>query len=133
MASLGLIALGFLALILFTSNPFARLLPAVPEGNDLNPLLQDPGTILHPPVICRLHRFGGTIRFAVAVLLEGTDRASLATLEPTWTNIAWALLTLGICPGQLVGRITNSAGAAGGSGTGTGGKRQLRLGSSVSH
>lgn len=98
---LGLIAVGFLALILFTSNPFARLLPAAPEGNDLNPLLQDPGMILHPPLL-----YAGYIglavpfAFAVAVLLEGRIEPAWLRWSRPWTNIAWALLTLGIALGS---------------------------------
>ena len=101
LAILGLIGVGFLAFTAFTSNPFARLLPAVPDGNDLNPLLQDFGLIVHPPMLYTGYvGFSVAFAFAIAALLGGeVDRQWVRWSRP-WTNVAWAALTLGIAMGS---------------------------------
>ena len=103
---MGLVSVGFLAFLIFTSNPFERLLPAAVEGNDLNPLLQDPGMIIHPPMLYFGYvGFVVPFAFAIAAMLdrstegEGPWRQWLRWTRP-WTNIAWAFLTLGIALGS---------------------------------
>lgn len=98
---MGIVAVGFLAFLIFTSNPFARLLPAAAEGRDLNPLLQDPGLIIHPPMLYAGYvGFAVPFAFAIAALLEGeVDSRWLRWTRP-WTNIAWAFLTAGIALGS---------------------------------
>ncbi|MEM6774947.1 MAG: heme lyase CcmF/NrfE family subunit [Pseudomonadota bacterium] len=102
LAVMGAIATGFLAFSLFTSNPFARLLPGVPsDGNDLNPLLQDPGLIIHPPLLYMGYvGFSVAFAFAVAALLGGRLDAAWARWSRPWTNVAWAFLSLGIMLGS---------------------------------
>ena len=99
---LGVIGVGFIAFSLFTSNPFERLLPGVAaEGNDLNPLLQDPGLIIHPPLLYMGYvGLAVPFAFAVAALLGGRLDASWARWSRPWTNVAWAFLTLGIMLGS---------------------------------
>ncbi|MEH3023468.1 MAG: heme lyase CcmF/NrfE family subunit [Pseudomonas oryzihabitans] len=99
---LGLVALGFLAFLVATSNPFARLLPQFPrEGNDLNPLLQDPGLILHPPMLYMGYvGFSVAFAFALAALLEGRLDAAWARWARPWTLLAWAFLGCGIVLGS---------------------------------
>ena len=94
---LGLISTGFLAFILTTSNPFERLLPAAPEGRDLNPLLQDPGLVIHPPMLY-MGYVGMSVAFAFAIsaLLSGRLDAAWARWSRPWTVIAWTFLTFGI-------------------------------------
>ena len=98
---LGIVAMGFLAFLIFTSNPFERLLPAALEGRDLNPLLQDPGMIIHPPMLYMGYvGFAVSFAFSIAALLDGrVDSRWLRWTRP-WTNIAWAFLTLGIALGS---------------------------------
>ncbi|MFZ5656851.1 MAG: heme lyase CcmF/NrfE family subunit [Pseudomonadota bacterium] len=98
---MGIVAVGFLAFLIFTSNPFERLLPAAAEGRDLNPLLQDPGLIIHPPMLYFGYvGFAVPFAFAIAALLEGdVDNRWLRWTRP-WTNIAWAFLTVGIALGS---------------------------------
>lgn len=102
LAVLGLIGAGFIAFSLFTSNPFERLLPGVAaEGNDLNPLLQDPGLIIHPPLLYMGYvGLAVPFAFAVAALMGGRLDASWAKWSRPWTNVAWAFLTLGIMLGS---------------------------------
>ena len=102
LAVMGAVAVGFLAFSLFTSNPFARLLPGVPaDGSDLNPLLQDPGLIIHPPLLYMGYvGFSVAFAFAIAALLGGRLDASWARWSRPWTNVAWAFLTLGIMLGS---------------------------------
>ncbi|MDA8656346.1 heme lyase CcmF/NrfE family subunit [Luminiphilus sp.] len=102
LAILGVIGVGFIAFSLFTSNPFERLLPGVAaEGNDLNPLLQDPGLIIHPPLLYMGYvGLAVPFAFAVAALLGGRLDASWARWSRPWTNVAWAFLTLGIMLGS---------------------------------
>jgi cytochrome c-type biogenesis protein CcmF len=102
LAVLGLIGVGFIAFSLFTSNPFERLLPGVAaEGSDLNPLLQDPGLIIHPPLLYMGYvGLAVPFAFAVAALMGGRLDASWAKWSRPWTNVAWAFLTLGIMLGS---------------------------------
>ncbi|MBC7983657.1 MAG: heme lyase CcmF/NrfE family subunit [Candidatus Obscuribacterales bacterium] len=98
---LGLVSIGVGSFILFTSNPFERLIPAAVDGVDLNPLLQDPGFIIHPPTLY-VGYVGMSVpfAFAVAALLEGKLDANWARALRPWTNIAWAFLTVGITLGS---------------------------------
>ncbi len=99
---MGAIAIGFLSFTLFTSNPFARLLPLSPlDGSDLNPLLQDPGLIIHPPLLYMGYvGFSVAFAFAIAALWGGRLDASWARWSRPWTNIAWGFLSLGIMLGS---------------------------------
>ena len=92
-----LIAVGFYLFILMTSNPFDRLIPAPPNGNDLNPLLQDPGLAFHPPMLYLGYvGFSMAFSFAIAALIEGRVDAAWARWVRPWTLAAWAFLTAGI-------------------------------------
>jgi len=94
---LGLVSAGFLLFILFTSNPFQRLLPAAAEGRDLNPLLQDPGLVFHPPMLYMGYvGFSVAFAFALAALISGRLDAAWARWSRPWTLGAWMFLTLGI-------------------------------------
>ena len=99
---MGLIAVGFLAFSLLTSNPFERLLPNTPlDGSDLNPLLQDPGLIIHPPLLYMGYvGLSVPFAFAIAALVGGRLDASWARWSRPWTNVAWGFLTLGIMLGS---------------------------------
>ena len=98
---MGLISTGFLAFLLFTSNPFERLLPAAAEGRDLNPLLQDPGMVIHPPMLYMGYvGFSVAFAFAIAALLSGRLDATWARWSRPWTIIAWVFLTLGVALGS---------------------------------
>jgi cytochrome c-type biogenesis protein CcmF len=98
---MGIISLGFIAFLFFTSNPFARLLPAPLEGRDLNPLLQDPGLIIHPPMLYIGYvGFAVPFAFAIAALLDGHVDARWLRWTRPWTNVAWGFLTLGIALGS---------------------------------
>ncbi|MFN4165567.1 MAG: heme lyase CcmF/NrfE family subunit [Ferrovibrio sp.] len=97
----GLIGVGFLAFILFTSNPFSRLLPPPLEGRGLNPLLQDPGLAFHPPFLYLGYvGFSVAFSFAVAALIEGRVDPAWARWVRPWTLAAWCFLTLGIALGS---------------------------------
>lgn len=99
---LGMISTGFLLFIIFTSNPFERNLlnPAV-EGNDLNPLLQDVGLIIHPPLLYIGYvGFSVAFAFAIAALMSGKLDAAWAKWSRPWTNVAWSFLTVGIALGS---------------------------------
>ncbi|HJU18901.1 MAG TPA: heme lyase CcmF/NrfE family subunit [Stellaceae bacterium] len=97
----GLLCCGTLAFILFTSNPFARLLPAPPDGRALNPLLQDPGLAFHPPFLYFGYvGFSITYSFAIAGLLEGRITAAWARWMRPWMLLAWCSLTIGIAAGS---------------------------------
>jgi cytochrome c-type biogenesis protein CcmF len=102
LAIMGAVGVGFLSFSLLTSNPFARLLPGTPlDGSDLNPLLQDPGLIIHPPLLYMGYvGFSVAFAFAIAALLGGRLDASWARWSRPWTNVAWAFLTLGIMLGS---------------------------------
>jgi cytochrome c-type biogenesis protein CcmF len=98
---MGLVSIGFLAFMLFTSNPFERLLPAAPDGRDLNPLLQDPGMVIHPPMLYMGYvGFSVSFAFAIAALLHGRLDAAWARWSRPWTTAAWSFLTLGIMLGS---------------------------------
>ena len=102
LAVLALMNLGFICFAVFTSNPFLRLIPMTPaDGADLNPLLQDFGLIVHPPLLyCGYVGLAVPFAFAVAALIEGRVDATWARWCKTWTNMAWAFLTLGITLGS---------------------------------
>jgi len=99
---LGMIASGFYLFVLLTSNPFARSFPNVPtEGRDLNPLLQDIGLVLHPPMLYLGYvGFSVAFAFAIAALWSGRLDAAWARWSRPWTNAAWLFLTLGITLGS---------------------------------
>ena len=98
---MGLVSIGFLLFLLFTSNPFERLFPIPEEGRDLNPLLQDPGLAIHPPMLYMGYvGFSVAFAFAIAALLEGRLDAAWARWSRPWTNMAWMFLTLGIALGS---------------------------------
>jgi len=96
-----LIAVGFLAFSLFTSNPFERVAPAPPDGRGLNPLLQDPGLAFHPPFLYLGYvGFSIAFSFAIAALIEGRVEPAWARWVRPWTLAAWCFLTLGIALGS---------------------------------
>jgi cytochrome c-type biogenesis protein CcmF len=98
---MALVSIGFLLFMLFTSNPFERLLPAAPDGRDLNPLLQDPGMVIHPPMLYMGYvGFSVAFAFAVAALLGGRLDATWARWSRPWTTMAWVFLTIGIALGS---------------------------------
>lgn len=98
---LGLVSVGFLLFILFTSNPFERLFPAAMDGRDLNPLLQDPGMVFHPPVLYMGYvGFSVAFAFAIAALVNGRLDVTWARWTRPWTTVAWVFLTLGIAFGS---------------------------------
>ncbi len=99
---MGMISVGFLAFMLFTSNPFVRILPFAPgNGADLNPLLQDPGLIFHPPMLYMGYvGLSVAFAFAMASLISGQLDATWARWSRPWTTVAWAFLTLGIALGS---------------------------------
>ncbi|MBS7457556.1 heme lyase CcmF/NrfE family subunit [Coralloluteibacterium stylophorae] len=98
---MGIVAVGFLLFTLLTSNPFERLLPAAQEGRDLNPLLQDPGMVIHPPMLYMGYvGFAVAFAFAIAALLDGRVDARWVRWSRPWTNVAWAFLTVGIALGS---------------------------------
>ncbi|MDX1710263.1 MAG: heme lyase CcmF/NrfE family subunit [Rhodovibrionaceae bacterium] len=95
------IAIGFLSFTLFTSNPFERVFPPPANGNDLNPLLQDPGLAFHPPMLYLGYvGFSMAFAFAVAALIEGRVDAAWARWVRPWTLAAWSFLTAGIALGS---------------------------------
>ena len=97
---MGLVSTGFLAFLLTTSNPFLRLLPAAADGRDMNPLLQDPGMVIHPPMLYMGYvGFSVAFAFAIAALLSGRLDAAWARWSRPWTTVAWAFLTFGIALG----------------------------------
>jgi cytochrome c-type biogenesis protein CcmF len=100
-AVMGWVSVGFLLFLLFTSNPFDRLIPPAPEGRDLNPLLQDPGMVIHPPMLYMGYvGFSVAFAFAIAALLGGRLDATWARWSRPWTTVAWAFLTIGIALGS---------------------------------
>ncbi|HSG21342.1 MAG TPA: heme lyase CcmF/NrfE family subunit, partial [Azonexus sp.] len=101
LGTLGLVAFGFMLFILITSNPFDRLLPGAVEGKDLNPLLQDFGLVIHPPLLYMGYvGFSVAFAFAIAALLSGQLDAAWARWSRPWTMAAWCFLTLGIAMGS---------------------------------
>ena len=102
LAVLGMVLIGFGLFVLMTSNPFGRYLPDFPaDGGDLNPLLQDFGLIVHPPMLYMGYvGFSVAFAFAIAALLSGRLDAAWARWSRPWTNVAWVFLTLGIALGS---------------------------------
>lgn len=101
LAVMGWLSVGFLLFILFLSNPFDRLTPPALEGRDLNPLLQDPGMVLHPPLLYMGYvGFSVAFAFAIAALISGELNAAWARWSRPWTVAAWMFLTLGILLGS---------------------------------
>lgn len=98
---MGIISIGFLLFMLLVSNPFERSLPAAFEGRDLNPLLQDPGMVIHPPMLYIGYvGFSVAFAFALAALMGGRLDAAWARWSRPWTTTAWLFLTLGIALGS---------------------------------
>ncbi|MEI7514787.1 MAG: heme lyase CcmF/NrfE family subunit [Betaproteobacteria bacterium] len=101
LAVMGLVSVGFLLFMLLTSNPFDRLFPAPPDGRDLNPLLQDPGMVIHPPMLYMGYvGFSVAFAFAIAALLGGNLDSTWARWTRPWTTVAWMFLTVGIALGS---------------------------------
>ncbi|MEZ8085193.1 MULTISPECIES: heme lyase CcmF/NrfE family subunit [unclassified Vibrio] len=102
LAIMGLITVGFLLFIIVTSNPFLRTLPFFPvDGRDLNPLLQDPGLIIHPPMLYMGYvGFSVAFSFAIASLMSGRLDTAWARWSRPWTIAAWLFLTVGIALGS---------------------------------
>ncbi len=98
---MAMISIGFLLFMLFTSNPFERLLPPAADGRDLNPLLQDPGMVIHPPMLYMGYvGFSVAFAFAIAALIGGRLDATWARWSRPWTTMAWAFLSVGIALGS---------------------------------
>jgi cytochrome c-type biogenesis protein CcmF len=98
---MGLVSLGFLLFMLMTSNPFDRLFPIPEDGHDLNPLLQDPGMVFHPPTLYMGYvGFCVAFAFAIAALIGGNLDATWARWTRPWTTVAWMFLTVGISMGS---------------------------------
>ncbi|GAB6041171.1 heme lyase CcmF/NrfE family subunit [Endothiovibrio diazotrophicus] len=101
LAVMGLVSVGFLAFIILTSNPFERLFPTPMDGRDLNPLLQDPGLVFHPPLLYMGYvGFSVAFAFAIAAMIGGKLDATWARWSRPWTVVAWIFLTLGITLGS---------------------------------
>ena len=100
-AVMGLISIGFLLFMLLTSNPFDRMFPAAVEGRSLNPLLQDIGLIIHPPMLYMGYvGFAVAFAFAIAAMIGGKLDSAWAKWSRPWTLIAWVFLTVGIALGS---------------------------------
>ncbi len=98
---MGLISIGFLSFILFTSSPFERQFPVPLDGRDLNPLLQDPGLAIHPPMLYLGYvGFSVSFAFAIAALMNGRLDTAWARWSRPWTAMAWSFLTVGIALGS---------------------------------
>jgi len=102
LAVMAVISTGFLLFMLLTSNPFQRLLPVPPDGKDLNPLLQDPAMVAHPPMLY-MGYVGMSVAFAFAIsaLISGRLDATWARWSRPWTTVAWMFLTCGIALGSF--------------------------------
>ncbi len=101
LAVMGMISIGFLLFMLLTSNPFDRLYPTPLEGRDLNPLLQDFGLAIHPPMLYMGYvGFSVAFSFAIAAMIGGRLDSSWARWSRPWTNVAWLFLTVGISLGS---------------------------------
>jgi cytochrome c-type biogenesis protein CcmF len=99
---LGVVSFGFLLFTLATSNPFLRLDPPAPDGRDLNPILQDPGLAVHPPILYTGYvGFAVAFAFACAAMLEGKLDQDWARWTRPWTTAAWSFLTCGIALGSF--------------------------------
>jgi len=102
LAAQGMIGAAFLGFLLFTSNPFTRLFPAPPDGAELNPVLQDPGLVFHPPILYLGYvGFSMAFSFAIAALIEGKVDAAWARWVRPWVLASWIFLTVGIAGGSL--------------------------------
>ena len=102
MSVMGIISVGFLLFMLLTSNPFARIFPVPPDGRDLNPLLQDPAMVAHPPMLYMGYvGFSVAFAFAIAALIGGRLDATWARWSRPWTTVAWMFLTCGIALGSF--------------------------------
>jgi cytochrome c-type biogenesis protein CcmF len=98
---MGLVSVGFLLFMLMVSNPFERLIPAALDGRDLNPLLQDPGMVFHPPMLYMGYvGFSVAFSFAIAALIGGQLDSAWARWSRPWTTMAWVFLTIGIMGGS---------------------------------
>ena len=98
---MGIVSVGFLLFMLLTSNPFARLVPAAADGRDLNPLLQDPAMVVHPPMLYMGYvGFSVAFAFAISALISGRLDATWARWSRPWTTVAWMFLTCGIALGS---------------------------------
>jgi cytochrome c-type biogenesis protein CcmF len=98
---MGMVSIGFLCFLLFTSNPFARVFPVPAQGGDLNPLLQDPGLAMHPPMLYMGYvGMSVAFSFAIAALIGGRLDAAWARWSRPWTTVAWVFLTVGITLGS---------------------------------
>jgi cytochrome c-type biogenesis protein CcmF len=98
---MGSISVGFLLFMLLTSNPFDRLFPAAADGRDLNPLLQDPAMVIHPPMLYMGYvGFSVAFAFALSALISGRLDATWARWSRPWTTVAWMFLTCGIALGS---------------------------------
>ncbi len=99
---MGIVSVGFLLFMLLTSNPFTRLIPAAPDGRDLNPLLQDPAMVAHPPILYMGYvGFSVAFAFAISALISGRLDATWARWSRPWTTVAWMFLTCGIALGSF--------------------------------
>src|SRR5207247_9671841 len=99
---MAMISTGFLLFMLLTSNPFARLFPVPPDGRDLNPLLQDPAMVAHPPMLYMGYvGFCVAFAFAISALIGGKLDATWARWPSPWTTVAWMFLTCGIALGSF--------------------------------
>src|SRR5438105_408276 len=99
---MAMISCGFLLFMLLTSNPFARIFPVPPDGRDLNPLLQDPAMVAHPPMLYMGYvGFCVAFAFAIAALIGGRLDATWARWSRPWTTVAWMFLTCGIALGSF--------------------------------
>jgi cytochrome c-type biogenesis protein CcmF len=98
---MGMVGIGFISFLLFTSNPFERRFPVPLEGGDLNPLLQDPGLAVHPPMLYMGYvGLSVAFSFAIAALIGGKLDAAWARWSRPWTTVAWVFLTIGITLGS---------------------------------
>ncbi|MGH8559009.1 MAG: heme lyase CcmF/NrfE family subunit [Methylococcales bacterium] len=98
---MGLVSVGFMLFMLLTSNPFERMIPSPLDGRDLNPLLQDPGLAIHPPMLYMGYvGFSVVFAFAIASMLSGQLDTAWARWSRPWTNVAWIFLTCGIALGS---------------------------------
>jgi cytochrome c-type biogenesis protein CcmF len=101
LATMGAISVGFILFMLFTSNPFDRVFPVPLEGRDLNPLLQDPGLIIHPPTLYMGYvGMSVAFSFAIAALVTGKLDVAWARWTRPYTTVAWLFLTMGITLGS---------------------------------
>src|ERR1044071_4210003 len=99
---MAIVSTGFLLFMLLTSNPFQRLFPVPPDGRDLNPLLQDPAMVAHPPMLYMGYvGFSVAFAFAISALIGGRLDATWARWSRPWTTVAWMFLTCGIAPGSF--------------------------------